>query len=370
MEVQRVAIIGAGNGGCAAAADLTLRGFEVSIYSPFPHALESIQRCGGLVLEGVAGEGFVQIEQVTQDISQAVSDAQIVMVVVPTSALGFYAEKLAPVLREDQILFLNPGHTCGGLFFLNSLRLAGYRGKIRCGESSTLTYSARLQGPGRVMIYRVVPKLPFAALPGRQLDEIASAVSQIYPCISPRQSVLETAFSNMNAVEHPAQTVCNAGWIEHTKGDYYFYYEGTTPSVARVMEKVDQERMAVARALGIPVLSFAQDMYETGYTSKEAYESGSIYQVMQESEPNRWVKGPKSLDHRYLNEDVGYGLVPMAAFGDMMGVETPVMDSLIILASVLNDRAYGTEGLTLEKMGLTPHMTRQELESFLWEGYA
>lgn len=369
MKVRRVTIIGAGHGGHAAAAHLTMLGFEVTLFSRNAQKVEAIRARGGIEIRGAAGEGLVDIAHVTVDIAQAVRDADVLMLTVPISTLGFYARLLAPVTEAGQIVYLNPGHTCGGLFFVASLREQGYHDLVRTGESATLSYGTRLQDSGEVMIYTIAPTLPFAAFPGKHLDEVAEAVSQFYSFIDPRESVLETAFANLNAVEHPAQMICNAALVERAGGDFYFYYEGTTPAVGRLMEQVDRERMAVAKALGVPVISFAQDFYETNFTSKEAYESGSLYRVMRESEPNRWVKAPTSLDHRYLHEDVGFGLVPMSAFGDMVAVPTPVMDSLIGVASALTGRSYAVEGLTLEKMGLDVDTSREDLERFLKQGH-
>src|SRR4029079_11862147 len=80
--------------------------------------------------------------------------------------------------------------------------------------------------------------------------------------------------------------------------------------------------------------------------------SDSAYQAIHQSEPNKTIKAPPSLDHRYIKEDVGYGLVPMAEIGKLLGVRTPVMEALITLASTALGLDFRTEGLTLEKMGL------------------
>ena len=64
------------------------------------------------------------------------------------------------------------------------------------------------------------------------------------------------------------------------------------------------------------------------------------------------IKSPPSLDHRYIREDIGYGLVPMAEIGRLLGIKTPVMDALITLASTALGVDFRVEGLTLEKMGL------------------
>ena len=119
----------------------------------------------------------------------------------------------------------------------------------------------------------------------------------------------------------------NAGWIQRTGGNFLFYHEGFTDAVGRVTAEVDAERIAVAKALGIPVKRFIDVFYEAGLTTKAARDSGDIARACQESEPNKTIRSPPSLDHRYMHEDVGYGLVPIAALGRLCGVKTPIIDA-------------------------------------------
>jgi opine dehydrogenase len=74
--------------------------------------------------------------------------------------------------------------------------------------------------------------------------------------------------------------------------------------------------------------------------------SGNIARACKESAPNATIKSPSSLDHRYVHEDVGYGLVPMAALGRLAGVATPTIDSLVHLASLAVGIDYARDGLT------------------------
>jgi opine dehydrogenase len=79
------------------------------------------------------------------------------------------------------------------------------------------------------------------------------------------------------------------------------------------------------------------------------------------------VKGPATLDHRYINEDVGWGLVPWAELGRAYSVETPTIDALIVLGGVLNGRDYRSEGLTLERLGIAG-LSQSDLITYLHEG--
>ncbi len=68
------------------------------------------------------------------------------MLVVPSVAHEPYAKALAPLLDGSQPIFLNPGHTGGGLHFLQELRKAGYKGPIKICETVSLTDVTRMEG--------------------------------------------------------------------------------------------------------------------------------------------------------------------------------------------------------------------------------
>jgi opine dehydrogenase len=104
-----------------------------------------------------------------------------------------------------------------------------------------------------------------------------------------------------------------------------------------------------------------------GYTTASAAAVGTAFAALQESAPNRWITGPPSLDHRYLHEDVGWGLVPWSELGRSRGVAAPLMDALIALGGALTGRDYRTEGLTLERLGLAGRGPG-ELGAYLREG--
>lgn len=262
---------------------------------------------------------------------------------------------------------LNPGHTGGGLHFLAALRKAGYNGGIDIGESITLTYICRMAGPTTIEIYSYTKKLGFAALPGKHTGALHQKVAPLYPELVPYSSVIETGLANINAVFHPPGMLMNAGWIEHTSGNFLFYNEGITESVGRVVSAVDQERLAIAQALGVPARRFLDIFHNAGLTTKEARDSGSVARACRESAPNKTIKSPPSLDHRYVHEDVGYGLTAFSALGQLAGVPTPVINAQIMLTTAATGIDYFATGLSLDSMGLAG-ATRDTLLQRVHEG--
>jgi len=367
-RVRTVAVLGAGHGGCAATADLTARGFSVRLHARREATLTPLREAGGINATGIH-DGFYVPELMTTDVAEAVRGADLIVLVVPSVAHHDYAVALAGLVGPDTPILLNPGHTGGGLHFLNELRAAGYVGELRLAETVSLTYVTRMVGPATVGIYSYIRNLKFAALPARFADEIFELVSPVFPEIVQVRNVLETALSNMNAVFHPTGMLMNVGWIERTDGKFLFYKEGITESVGRATQAVDDERMAVAAALNVPSRSFLESFLSAGLTTAESVATGSIAKACEASEPNARIQSPSSLNHRYVHEDVGYGLVPFSAFGKLAGVPTPTIDALIQIASVSSGIDYTREGLTAEKMGLAG-LSRDNLIRFVEAGVA
>jgi opine dehydrogenase len=207
-----------------------------------------------------------------------------------------------------------------------------------------------------------------AAFPAKHTANLVKEIQEVFPNVVAAANVLETGFANINAIMHPAGILGNAGWIEKTGGDFLYYREGITPAIGAWIDAIDRERLEIVRLLGIEPLRFVDIFHQAGLTTDEARDSGSAYQAIHESEPNFTIKSPPSLDHRYIKEDVGYGLVPMADVGKLLGVKTPVMDALITLASTALGVDFRKEGLTLEKMGLTG-VSADQLPSILENGF-
>ena len=61
---------------------------------------------------------------------------------------------------------------------------------------------------------------------------------------------------------------------------------------------------------------------------------------------------PKTIQARYVTEDVPMSLVPMSELGRAIGVPTPCMDAVIQLTSTIYGKDFRKEGRNLEKMGL------------------
>lgn len=347
-EVRRVAVIGAGNGGCAAAVDLTQRGFEVRLWGRRAETIAPLIAADGIEHEGIFGEGKTRPAQITDDLAQAVDGADLALVMGPTHAHEDIARGLAPHLTPWQLVMASPGHTL--LLIPATIRKLGGRFAAYC-DATTLPYICRKMSPVRVRVSRAAKALMFAAFPGAITEEAAARIGPVLPAITPVPSLLHTVFPYMNAIHHPAALLLNVGRIEATSGDYRHYFEGITPAVGRLIDALDRERIAVAAAFGVAVEALPDYFFRIGYTSEDG-RAGGAYGVFHHSEPNRWIKAPAAIEHRFFSEDVPFGLVPLSELGRLAAVETALIDAVIVVASATAGHAFRSNALTLERMGI------------------
>ncbi len=348
-QIPKVAILGAGNGGLAATVDLTIRGFSVSLWSRRIETLLPIQTRGGIEYSGVFGEGLIEPTLVTDDLGEVLIEAELVIIMLPTSAHFEIGQSLAPLITKEQTLFLAPGHT---LTILPAALHAGGVISPEFCEVGTLPYICRRDENASVSISKCSDYLPFAAFPVNRVDKMFSLVQQVFPKIHAMASPLMTVFTYMNAIHHPPATICNAGRIENTDGNFFHYFEGISPSVGRLIDYLDSERRKVAMALEVETKTFVEHFHQMGYTTDEARNTRLAYEAFHQSIPDRFIKAPKSLDHRFLDEDIPYGLVLLSELGRLAGIKTPSIDAMIHLAEVCTGKPYRNEGLTLERLGL------------------
>ena len=357
-------VIGAGHGGKAMAAHLALMGFAVRLYNRTEDNIRVIQARGGIELESYEGgpRGFGELACVTANMAEALEGSDVIMVVVPSTAHADIAREAAPHLRDEQVVVLNPGRTGGALEFVQVLKKNGCITRVIVSEAETLIYASRSDGPAQARIFRIKESVPVAALPASCTGQVLEVLHTAYPQFIDGQSVLHTGLNNMGAIFHPALTLLNAGRIESTRGEFQFYIDGVTPSVANVLEVLDRERVTVAASLGIRARTAMEWL-------KMAYDTTGIdlHEAIHNQPGYYGIQAPPTLNHRYITEDVPMSLVPIASFGQRFGVSVRGIDSIIRLACIIHHTDYYRRGRTVDKLGIG-EWSVNELTRYVMEG--
>lgn len=283
---------------------------------------------------------------------------------VVTTATGHkdIASKIAPHLKDGQIVILNPGRTFGALEFDLVLRnSSNYRNTI-VAEANTLVFAARVNSPGVVDIKGVKKEVSIAALRASETEKVLSIIQHVFPQFVAASSILETSFGNIGAVFHPVITLMNRDLIRNGR-PFEFYIDGITKESVEVIKDVDKEMRYVSRALGIRTLSVIDWL-----ASRYGLTGNDPYQMIRSNPTYCGIMAPDTLDHRYLWEDIPTGLVPVSSIGKALNIETRVIDSLIDLANETLGRDFHTEGRTLESLGLSSRFLMKDLRAILFPG--
>jgi opine dehydrogenase len=342
-----IAVLGGGNGSYAAAADLADQGHRVRFWRRDREALRALQATGALTLKDFRGTRSVTLGLVTDDLKAAVSRAALIVIPTPAFAQVDIATALAPHLVDGQVLFLPPG-TFGSYVMMVALRDAGCQADIAIGEAGTLPWLTRKHGPDVVAITTRATRLPTGIFPARLAERGLGTIRSAFPAIEPVEDALSAALMNAGPIIHPPLILMNAGPLEHfPKWD--IHKEGTQPSIRRVTDALDAERVAVREALGYgsPHFPLADHYSPDG----EEWMYGNLaHEKLTDS--GDWRERIELTRHRYMMEDVRLGLAFLVSVADWVGVPAPVARGLLALGSAVCGEDFRETGRTLETLGL------------------
>lgn len=344
---KRVTVLGGGNTAFGIAAKLSLDGYEVLLWEhpAFARTLEPLRERLTIHLEGASVTGAATLAGVTTDAKQAAAWSDWLVCSAPSYAHKPFAEAFAKEVKAGQLLVLLPGNL-GTLEFAERFRSAGAAACI-LAETDTAPYVCRKIAPDRAVIWGVVPALGVGVFPAADTPAALEPLAQLFPGVVAYADVLGAGLSALNPIVHPPGVLLNAGRVERSRGEFYFYEEGVTPGVVAVIEALDRERLALGAAYGIGLRPVAEGFAHAGFGPR-----GDLWSVINGSRMLTALRAPGQLDTRWLTEDLPYGLATWIALAEPLGVKMPVARSLITLGSALLGRDFEGECRGLADLGI------------------
>lgn len=331
---KKICVCGAGHQGIAMAGYLALNGERVVLWNRSKEHIKKIAEDHKIYCHGIV-KGTALIETASDEIKDVVS--KFIMVTVPSNAHADVAQKLAPYVDKDSIIILNPGRTFGAIDFAANLKKYGVKKMPHIAETQTIVYTCRKSSENSATIFAMKEKVAIASL---QKNDIEWILSQMPACLKSyfisESSVVTTSLSNVGMILHCVPVLMNVGWIENEKVNFKYYYDGISKSVAHVLEKMDCERIKVARQIGCRVESTEEWL-------KRIYklEGTGIYECIRNNSAYREIDAPPDLEHtRYILEDVPEGLVPVEYVGKQLQVDVSTISLVIDLANVVYDTDF------------------------------
>jgi opine dehydrogenase len=341
---MQIAVLGGGNGSYAAAADLSEQGHKVRLWRRDAAALAPVMAKKSLLLTDAKGSREVSLDLVTASIGDAVKAADLIVIPTPAFSQDAIAHSLAPHLSDGQVIFLPPG-TFGSFAMMQVLRANGCEADVVFAETGTLPYLTRKRGADEIAITVRAVRLPTGFFPARHSDHGFRVVSAAFPSIHKIEDALSAALMNGGPIIHPPLILMNAGPLEFQES-FDIHNEGTQPAVRRVTDALDNERIAMREALAYPPYHYP---LKDTYTS-DRWMYGDTHKVLVNS--GNWREKINLTEHRYMTEDVHYGLAFLVSVANWLGIRAPIASGLLAIASGICGKDLAAGPRTMSSLNL------------------
>lgn len=335
-------VVGAGNSAHALASYLASQGHRVHLYARRAEPIAHLCRRGAVRATGKV-DGEFPLCWAGNDPKRLAESAQTLFLCTTTNDYLDVMEQIGP--------YLQPGHEVvlfsskfGGSLLVEQHLLQRRRPGVKVVETDAL-FACRLQDDGSVWIRGMKSWTLYSSPRASQTRENGAIVERFFPQIEPAQNVVQRGLTDFGALAHALTVLMNANCIDR-KSTFLFYLEGFTERTVALLEAMEQEFQAVARAYNTSIIS-ARELLHRYY----GCETSSLLEAMRTVPNYRFSTSPESLQTRYLHEDVPCTLVPVSELAALAGVEVPVIRSVIALASVLAGQDFSRTGRTLESLG-------------------
>lgn len=325
----RIAILGGGAIGCATAAFLSTRGNAAAIWSPTGRRLQAHAEPGRAQFDCVgAVNGPVVVTRISR--LEALADYSHIFVCLPGS---LYEEVLQPMQakwREGQTIIVS-----GALSLLPLWLRNGAAALTTAGWGTTLT-TAHFLPDGRLHVNALRNRIDMAWLPASLSSPSALADCQAFfgDRFVAADSLLASTLANINPIAHAAEVIPNLTRMD--RGEAWPLFGNFTGVVAAMAESLDRERLALAERLGFTLPTLAQH-----YGRSYHVPLGPLNQMAQAIEARgAGPLGPDRLDHRYVLEDVPFGLVFLERLAQVFRVDCPMLSACITLLESIYQQPF------------------------------
>lgn len=354
---MNITILGAGNTGLAMAAHAAAEGHNVSLWNRLEQNISHLMDTRTIYSNGEV-EGEFKLDIVTSNMKEVLKDPDLILISTPSFAHKDLAEEIGKNISNETVILLCPGRTYGALEFEAVYKEFNTEYEQTVAETQTAIYTCRRTSEDTVDILSIKNNVLFSALNAKKNKKILNQLpDHLQKHLTPADSLIETSIGSVGMIFHCTPLLLNTGWTESKEHDYKYYIEGISPSIAKLLEKLDAERIEVSKSLGVEVES-VKDWLKRVYK----VEGNTLYESIQNTEAYVTIEAPSTLDNRYITEDVPNGLVPVESTGKHLGLEMKYMRIIIDLASALLERDFREEGRNLDSIF---NGNKEDIETFL-----
>jgi opine dehydrogenase len=356
---MRVSILGAGAIAYGAAAYLAQAGHDPMLWSPSGKRTAALAAGQPMIATNAIDGTFTP--RIAASCADAIANADAVMVALPGYGHKSVLEAAAAHLRSGQAVIISSHTSFGALYLSKLLAARGVRAPI-IAWGTTLT-TGRQPSLTEVSVATVRQKIDLATVPDSVIEEGHALCTALFgDRFVKRDGLLAIALSNLNPQNHLGIALLNLTRME--RGEEWSQGQNITPTVGRLIEALDEERLAIAKIFGLSVrtvkehfsLSFHVPMASVSEMNQEMHRQG------------RGGLGPATVNSRYVLEDVPFGLLPTILLGRLARSPATLHEAGVALFSAAYGRDFTQDNDLLPELGLQ-RLSVAELQRLMRSGY-
>lgn len=343
----------------ALAALFAARGCTVTLWAPSDHPgnLDEIKTNKDKIAASTAVEGEFQITT-TYGLEEAIKASPLIIVVTVADAHESYVDALAKYNEQlrDKYLFVMHGQA----FTMRFSKRLTCRSIL---ESSNFAGAVKRTAPAKVDIKKTKDAMGVSSFPvlydpaGHQIlpHYIKWAFNQLFPgMVLEPVKPLAMALSS-NYITHAITAAMNMGRLPEDQEKlndtekkqiaelaprmppqhpWFFYGQGMSQWVCYAQDAVDEERLRVAMACGVPmkpILDECNEEYGTQHQTIRAFSTAPAPHNVQ-------YAAPTGIGHRYFGEEVA-AMKTLIAIAEVFGVGVPLTRSFVTIIEAVKQKA-------------------------------
>ncbi len=342
-EAAHIGIAGAGAIAFGTATLLHENGHAPMLWSPSGAGTEALAAGQPLVATGALESTFAP--RVAASAAQLAEENDALLIALPAYGHKAVMDALAPHIMPRHHVIVSSHASLGALYLARKLSERGLGVPITAWGTTVVT--GRRQSPTEVRVNTVRSLVDLCTVPDTVSEEELALCRRLFgDRFQPRDGLLAISLSNLNPQGHMGIALGNMTRME--RGESWSQGQNVTPNVGRLLEALDVERLAIARALGLKVRTIFEHFHLSFHVPV-----ASISEMNQQMHAQgTGGTGPATADSRYVTEDVPYGLVLTSALGQMCGRPASLHEAGIRIFSAMYGRDFMAENELLNAIDL------------------
>lgn len=340
-EPLRIGIAGAGSIALGTAALLKKNRHMPMLWSPSGAGTEVFDRAP------LQAHGVLEVEfdpAVASSAQELVESNDAILIALPANGHKAVMDALAQHIRDGQHVIISSHASFGAVYLKQALADRNVHAPVTAW--GTTIVSGRKQH-ATVRVNTVRSRVDLCTVPDTgSADGLELCQALFGDRFQLRDGLLAISLSNLNPQNHLGIALCNITRME--RGEDWSQGQNVTPKVGRLLEQLDLERLAIAKALDLDVKTIFEHFHQSFHVPAD-----SVSEMNQHMHARGYGGlGPATADSRYVTEDVPYGLQLTAVLGRLAGQPARLHEAGIRIFSAMYGRDFAEENDLLHELDI------------------